>query len=143
SGMKRPRGGSGMLTQALQKMIEAHGGQVITGAAARRLVVKRGTVTGAETEGGETITAARAVVAGTHIYTTMKLLGDAAPDGIRKKVERARIGNGFGMVVRAAVSELPDYMARPGVGEQHVAMQFMCPDLDYLERAYGDYLAGR
>ena len=30
SGMKRPRGGSGMLTQALAKMIGAHGGEVKT-----------------------------------------------------------------------------------------------------------------
>ncbi len=32
SGMKRPRGGSGMLTQALARMIQAHGGQIIAGA---------------------------------------------------------------------------------------------------------------
>ncbi len=48
------------------------------------------------------------------------------------------------MVIRAAVSELPDYTASPGQPrDHHIAMQFMCPSLDYLERAYGDYLAGR
>ena len=28
-------------------------------------------------------------------------------------------------------------------GPEHRALQFICPDLDYLDRAYADYLAGR
>lgn len=153
SGMKRPRGGSGMLTQALQKMIEAHGGKVIVDAPVSRLLVERGRVVGAETVSGERYTASRAVVSGAHIYTTLKLLGDAAPAPARKSIESARIGNGFGMILRCAVTELPDYTAKPTAtsdhapgfeaASQHIAMQFMCPDLSYLERAYGDYLAGR
>ncbi|MEO8392131.1 MAG: NAD(P)/FAD-dependent oxidoreductase [Chloroflexota bacterium] len=144
SGIKRPRGGSGMLTQALQRMIEAHGGQVLTSAPVKRLLVERDRVIGAETEDGRSITASRAVVAGTHIYTTLKLLGENAPAEARRKIEGARIGNGFGLVIRAAVSELPDYTALPGQPmPHHIGLQFMCPDLDYLERAYGDYMAGR
>ena len=116
SGVKRPRGGSGMLTQALQRMIEAHGGQVITSAPVNRLLIERGRVPliGAETENGRQIRAGRAVVSGAHIKTTLKLLGDNAPAEARRKIEGARIGNGFGMVIRAAVSELPDYTASPG-----------------------------
>ena len=144
SGVKRPRGGSGMLTQALQRMIEAHGGQVITSAPVKRFLVERGCVVGAETEDGRQIRASRAVVSGAHIKTTLALLGENAPAAARAKLEKARIGYGFGMVIRAAVSELPDYTASPGKNmPHHIAMQFMCPDLDYLEHAYGDYLAGR
>ena len=143
SGMKRPRGGSGMLTQALQKMIEAHGGQVLTGAAVVRLLVEGRRVVGAQVADGTKIIASRAVVSGAHIRTTLALLGDAPP-AAREKIERARVGNGFGLVIRAAVRELPDYAALPGQPmPHHIGMQFMCPDLDYLERAYGDYLAGR
>lgn len=147
SGMKRPRGGSGMLTQALVRMIEAHGGKVITNRPVKRLLVEHSRVIGAETEDGAHYTADRAVVSGAHIHTTLRLLEDNAPPKARDLIEKARVGNGFGMVVRCAVYELPNYTAAPtpesGVGEHHIAMQFMCPDLGYLERAYGDYLAGR
>jgi phytoene dehydrogenase-like protein len=148
SGVKRPRGGSGMLTQALARMIEAHGGKILTDTLVKRLIVEQGRVIGAEAESGERFTASRAVVSGAHIYTTLKLLGDAAPPAARKQIQQARIGNGFGMVVRYAVEELPNYTTKPTpagqpFGDQHIAMQFMCPDIGYLERAYGDYLAGR
>lgn len=146
SGMRRPRGGSGMLTQALARMIEAHGGQIVTDAPVKRILVRDGRAIGAETEGGLRITA-RAVVSGAHIHTTMRML-EEAPAEARDMVARSRIGNGFGMVVRYAMDELPNYTALPSPadgtpGPQHTAMQFICPDLDYLERAYGDYLGGR
>ncbi|MBK8027109.1 MAG: NAD(P)/FAD-dependent oxidoreductase [Chloroflexi bacterium] len=153
SGVKRPRGGSGMLTQALQKMIEAHGGQVRLSTPVARFLVERGRVVGVETADGDMVTAGRAVVSGAHLFTTVKMLGDDAPPAMQQAVKTARIGNGFGMIVRAAVSELPNYTAKPtatsgtapgfNAAPQHVAMQFMCPDLDYLERAYGDFLGGR
>ncbi len=143
SGMRRPRGGSGMLTQALARMIQAHGGHIFTNAPVRRIVVEKGRVIGTETVDGRYLTA-RKVVSGAHIVTTMQLLGEDAPAEARRRVAGARIGNGFGMMLRLAVDQLPDYWAVPGAPEpHHTAMQFICPDLPYLERAYGDYLAGR
>jgi phytoene dehydrogenase-like protein len=145
SGVKRPRGGSGMLTQALAKMIEAHGGQIMTGAPVKRILVEKGRVIGAEVEDAARITA-RKVVSGAHIHTTMCLLGaENIPAQARGLLERARVGNGFGMIVRYAMNELPNYTALPSgdkPGPQHSALQFICPDLAYLERAYADYLAG-
>lgn len=153
SGMKRPRGGSGMLTQALQKMIEAHGGQVLVSQPVKRILVEGGRAVGAETETGERFTARRAVVSGAHVHTTLRLLGDHLPPSMRGRLEKSRIGNGFGMVTRYAVNELPNYIAKPsppsgvanqyGVNDHHIAMQFICPDMSYLERAYADFLAGR
>jgi phytoene desaturase len=147
SGVRRPRGGSGMLTQALARMIAAHGGTIETNTPVRGILVAGGRAIGAETESGERITA-RVVVSGAHIHTTMRLLGDALPTSARSLLERARTGNGFGMIIRCAMDALPDYAALPSPdggrpGAQHIAMQFICPDLAYLESAYGDYLAGR
>jgi phytoene dehydrogenase-like protein len=132
-----------MLTQALARMIEAHGGQIVTDTPIKRFLVESGRVVGAETQGGEWITASRAVVSGAHIYTTTRMLGDHAPGSMQERVEKARIGNGFGMIVRMATTELPNYSALPGANmPHHIGMQFMCPDLGYLERAYADYLRG-
>ena len=148
SGIKRPRGGSGMLTQALARMIQAHGGHIIAGAPVKRILSQRGRAVGVETTGG-IIISARAVISGAHIHTTLQMLeeGVGNPQS-RALLQRSRIGNGFGMMVRYAMRELPNYTAFPSTpdglpGPQHRALQFICPDLHYLEAAYGDYLAGR
>lgn len=147
SGVRRPRGGSGMLTQALARMIEAHGGEVRTDAPVARILVEQGRATGVELVSGERI-AAKRVISGAHIHTTLALLGDGVPEAARARLGQSRIGNGFGMVVRYAMKELPNYTAAPVAdpkigGAHHQALQFLCPSMDYLERAYGDYLAGR
>ena len=146
SGVRRPVGGSGMLTQALAAMIRAHGGTIHTSAPVKRIVVEGGRAVGAETETGERISA-RVVVSGAHIHTTARMLGDALPARARDLIDKARIGNGFGIMVRYAVRDLPDYTAQPervhGThGDQHIGMQFICPTLDYIDRAYADFLRG-
>jgi len=148
SGVKRPRGGSGMLTQALARMIEAHGGSIVTDAGVERILVENGRAVGIETSEGQRYTASKAVVSGAHIHTTMRLLEGNLPPTAQRLLERSRVGNGFGMVVRYAMNELPNYAALPSpadgsAGTQHTALQFICPDLAYLERAYADYLSGR
>lgn len=142
-GMRRPRGGSGMLTQALAKMIEAHGGKIFTEQTVTRILTDKGRATGVETASGETFSAG-IVVSGAHIHTTMQMLGDDAPTRAKRLIDKTRIGNGFGAVVRYAVHELPNYSVLPGTpGPQHHALQMICPTLDYLEHAYGDFLAKR
>jgi phytoene dehydrogenase-like protein len=148
SGMRRPRGGSGMLTQALARMIEAHGGTITTGAPVTRIIVDGGRAAGVECEDG-TILRARNVVSGAHVHTTLGLLDDdAVPPSMRRGLRRRRVGNGFGMVVRFAMDELPDYTALPtpdrvAGGDHHDALQFVCPDMDYLDAAYADFRDGR
>ncbi|MDE0200083.1 MAG: NAD(P)/FAD-dependent oxidoreductase [Caldilineaceae bacterium] len=148
SGVKRPRGGSGMLTQALARMIASHGGTIATSTTVNQIVVEDGRAVGVRMADGEVYTARRAVVSGAHIHTTLDLLeGQIGPRRVAS-ARRARVGNGFGMMVRFAMRELPDYGGTDQTEDdnrrpEHRALQFICPDLDYLERAYGDYLAGR
>lgn len=147
SGMRRPRGGSGMLTQALARMIEAHGGTITTGAPVKRILVEGGRARGVECTDG-TVIRGRNVVSGAHIRTTLALLDHAAPDRFRRSVMKRRIGNGFGMVLRVAMNELPNYTALPTPdtvqgGEHHNALQFICPTMEYLDRAWDDFAAGR
>ncbi len=147
SGVKRPRGGSGMLTQALAKMIEAHGGTILTDSPVKRISTHFGKAAGAETTDGRSYTASKAVVSGAHIHTTLQMLEGGIKPSDRRMLEKSRIGNGFGMIVRFAMHELPNYTALPSPekgqpGPQHSALQFVCPDMAYLDRAYGDYLGG-
>jgi len=152
SGVKRPRGGSGALTQALARCLEHHGGTVRLSAEVERIVVKEKRATAIELENGERIEARR-IVSNAHVQTTfLKLIGaENLPDGLAKRVQNIRVGNGFGMIVRCAVSELPDYTAAPAMDgvsngaarECHRGLQLLCPSLDYLDKAYADYLQNR
>jgi phytoene dehydrogenase-like protein len=147
SGMRRPRGGSGMLTQALANMIKAHGGEIFVDSPATQILTANGRAVGVETANGTRLLVDNAVVSAAHIHTTIKLLGDAAPGWAKKRVNNVRVGNGIGMITRYAMNELPNYHALPSDDGQpqphHGAIQFICPSVDYLDRAYRDYERGQ
>ena len=147
SGVKRPRGGSGALTQAMAKCLAHHGGEVMLEAEVEQIEVDGPIVTGIALANGERIEAKR-IVSNAHVHTTfLKLIGEEnLPGDLAEKIANVRIGNGFGMIVRCAVSELPDYTAAPSGGEAaecHQGLQLLCPSMRHLENAYSDYLRGR
>jgi phytoene dehydrogenase-like protein len=134
-----PKGGSGMLSVALARRFEALGGTLRLGEPAARILTRDGRATGVETASGERI-AARAVLAGCHVLTTVDLLGDAVPDPDRLR-RRVRVGNGIGMVVRLATSDLPHYPGGVG-GDEWRALQLIAPSRNHLRRAHGEFAAG-
>ena len=99
-GVARPRGGSGMLTQALRRHIEAHGGDVFTGSAVDEILVENGRASGVRV--GTDISTARGVLAGTHILESVgRLLPGAAPprlDRRRPRRQRLRRNPSFGSI---------------------------------------------
>ncbi|PLS77099.1 MAG: NAD(P)/FAD-dependent oxidoreductase [Chloroflexi bacterium] len=147
SGAKHPRGGSGMLTQAMQRCFEHYGGEVRLDAEVERIEVGSGQVRGVRLKNGERI-AARSVVSNAHVQTTLlNLVGlDQLPADLGARVRRIRVGNGFGMTIRCAADALPDYLAAPAGGKPHPShhgLQLLCPSVDYLNQAYEDYRQGR
>ena len=137
-GMARPRGGSGMLTQSLQRLIEAEGGEVHVSAPVDEILLEGNRATGVRVAGQ--IYTARCVVAGSHVLETFnRLLPEThRPDGAK----RARVGNGFGAILRLALNEPIRYTAHPG-DEARVALQLVCRDRAQINTAYGEYLAGQ
>ena len=146
SGVKRPRGGSGALTQAMARCLEHHGGEILLNAEVEKIEVENDKAGGIILSGGERIEAER-IVSNAHVQTLfLKLIGrENLPERFAERVENVRVGNGFGMIVRCAVSRLPDYAAAPSGGlpaECHRGLQLLCPSMEHLERAYADYLSG-
>lgn len=149
SGMKRAKGGSGALTQALKQRIIADGGAVFEDAPVKHILTNgSGRATGLELECG-TAYEARAVVAACHIKTTIEnLLSEASdlPAFVKERCSQLRIGNGFGMIVRCAMRGLPEYPGQTfdarGVCPGHHGLQLLCPSRAALDAAYGDYLRG-
>jgi phytoene dehydrogenase-like protein len=140
-GMARPKGGSGMLTQALQKHIEAHGGKVFVNAPVDEILVEGTTVTGIKikTAGEKDTYTAKCVVAGCHAHFTFQQL---LPEQHRPRASKnMRIGNGFGAILRLALSEKIRYKAHPG-DDARRALQLLCRDRHQINAAYGDFLRG-
>jgi phytoene dehydrogenase-like protein len=136
-GAWRAKGGSGALTQALARRLESLGGEILTDAPVTKISGKF------EVETSRGTFTTRGVVAACHVQTTFLNLLDPAicPPTLRKRVEKIKVGNGFGMIVRHAVSELPRYAGQPeGVAPCHSALQLLCPSRHHLDEAYLDYL---
>jgi phytoene dehydrogenase-like protein len=134
-----PVGGSGALTAALRRRLEADGGRVVLGDAATRLLAEDGRVTGVGTASGRRI-ATGTVVAACHVLATRQLAGDVAPPALREA--RPPLGNGFGLVVRALTDAPPSY---PGADatQANGGLQLLCTDRAQLAAAAGDWQARR
>jgi phytoene dehydrogenase-like protein len=170
SGAKRAKGGSGALTQAMAKCLLSHGGEIICNAEVTSISkqaaswkVTHSEVAAAVPSGGQSpsekapplgtaaatseISATR-VVSAIHLHTLFKMLSDA-PAELKKRVARTRVGNGFGMIVRHAVEELPDYGdfsapagPLPGTKDYQTSLQLLCPSVDYLNSSHRDFMFG-
>lgn len=148
SGAKRAKGGSGALTQAMARCLKAHGGEILTDAEVRRIELdSTGRAVAVHTTHDRL--EATHIVAACHVQTTfLKLLaGETLPGDLTRRIRNVRVGNGFGMIVRHGVTELPRYPGLAhdarGISEAHSALQLLCPSTEHLDTAHREYLSGR
>jgi phytoene dehydrogenase-like protein len=137
----QPRGGMGAITQAMQKSLEARGGAGLRGQGVREVIVERGPR--GRRGAGDGRHAARASWHRASIrgccFCGCSTRALAGARGFRRRMEAWRCRSGtFRMNV--ALSELPDFTARPGkeVQRHHQGTVTIAPSLPYLERAYDD-----
>jgi phytoene dehydrogenase-like protein len=114
NGWAIPRGGSWSLPQALCRIVEDHGGTILTNQPVHRLILEGGRCVGVETESGEQFRARRAVVSTIHV----KHLVDMAPaeawgDAFRYGVETYKAGRTM-FVTHYASSEPPQFTVDGG-----------------------------
>ncbi|HEY0257239.1 MAG TPA: NAD(P)/FAD-dependent oxidoreductase, partial [Candidatus Methylacidiphilales bacterium] len=150
SGAKRAKGGSGALTQAMAKRLQSDGGEIIC--SAEVMEIQRNAASNwqvsYQTSGGQrNEVEAKRIVSACHIHTLFNKLLKDPPTELKKRVAHTRIGNGFGMIVRHAVEELPDYGEgpagpRPGTKDYHASLQLLCPSMDYLNSSHRDFSFG-
>ena len=69
SGVKRPKGGSGELTQAMARCLEHHGGEILLNAEVDKIEVENNETGGIILQNGERIEATR-IVSNAHVHTT-------------------------------------------------------------------------
>ena len=103
-GMARPKGGSGMLTQALKNHIEAHGGEVFTNASVEEILVEGKRATGVKV-GGQTYTARTIMAGGARAGDVWQALARrTSPEGCQKYARRQRVRGDFAARTRQADS---------------------------------------
>ena len=110
-----------------------------------RILVSGGRVTGVALAGGEEHRApVVASNADAHVTFLRLLAPETLPPAFRAAVERIPYESAS-LKINVALAELPDFTACPGrePGPQHRGTIHICPDLDYIERAFDDAKYGR
>ena len=136
----QPRGGMGGITQAMQASLEARGGDVWLGKGVREVIVEKGRAAGVALDDGTVLRAPIVASSVNPRLLFLEMLDTSTLDSTfvrRLRNWRCRSGT-FRMNI--ALSELPDFTARPGRDLQahHTGTIAIAPSLDYLERAYDD-----
>jgi phytoene dehydrogenase-like protein len=127
-----------MLTQALRRHIEHHGGVVFTEAPVEKILVKRDRAVGVRVHNH--VYTARAVLSAAHAVETF---GKLLPKSHRPiQPNTLRVGNGFGAMLRLALDRPVTYAHDPEE-DGRVGLQLLCRNMNQLMTAYGDYLGGR
>jgi phytoene dehydrogenase-like protein len=138
-GMPVPVGGGVRLVDALAGIVRDAGGELRTDAAVKRVVVSEGRATGVLLEGGETVAAARAVVAGvtpTQLYGTLLTEADV-PAEVSTAASRYRYGRA-GMQIHLALDEPPRWKGPDADRLRGTAIVHVTPGIDGVSRAVNE-----
>ncbi len=138
------RGGMGSVARAIASAARAAGAEIKPRSPVARIDVRDGVVRGAILEDG-TEYCAHAVLSNADPKTTfLRLTPPGTFDGAFERRAREWKCIGVSLKVNFALGELPDYTARPGTNAQahHGATIHVAPDVDYLQTAYQDAVAG-
>ncbi|MDE2149847.1 MAG: NAD(P)/FAD-dependent oxidoreductase [Gammaproteobacteria bacterium] len=139
-------GGMGALSQALAAAARARGAQIRCQAEVAEILVEDGRATGVRLVGGERLHARHVISNATPQVTFERLTApQTLPAAFRDAVARIDYSSAT-CKINLAVSELPDFSARPGrdaPGPQHRGTIHIAPTMDWIERACADARAGR
>jgi phytoene dehydrogenase-like protein len=139
------RGGMGGLTQALAAAARDLGAEIRCDAEVGRILVRDGQVTGVALAGGDAYHAPIVASNADAHVTFLRLLDRGAlPEDFVAAVERISYASAS-LKINVALAELPSFRALPGTapGPQHRGTIHICPDQDYIERAFDDAKYGR
>jgi phytoene dehydrogenase-like protein len=139
------RGGMGGLTQALAAAALDLGAEIRCDAEVERIIVRDGRAVGVALVGGDEYSAPIVASNADARVTFLRLLDrNALPAAFVADVERISYASAS-LKINVALEELPDFRAVPGTepGPHHRCTIHICPNQDYIERAYDDAKYGR
>ncbi|HUK17370.1 MAG TPA: NAD(P)/FAD-dependent oxidoreductase [Bryobacteraceae bacterium] len=138
------RGGMGAVSESIAAAARAAGAEIRTDAAVSRVLVRSGRACGVVLANGEEIEAGAVASNLDPQLTFLNLLDplDLPPDFVTA-IRNFRI-EGTSCKINLALNGLPKFTAYPETpGPQHRATMHICPNIEYVERAWDDAKYGR
>jgi phytoene dehydrogenase-like protein len=139
------RGGMGGLTQAIAKAARELRVEIRCDAEVARILVDQEKVQGVALANGDELHASVVASNADARVTFCQLLDRAVlPTDFLEAIDRINYDSAS-LKINVALSELPDFMARSGSSPDlhHRGTIHICPDQDYIERAFDDAKYGR
>src|SRR6202453_1028997 len=134
------KGGMGGLTQAIANAAKDLGVEIRTEAEVAKIKTKNGAVTGVVLTNGDEFEAKK-VASGVDCHITFQKLMDKneLPPEFNDAIARISYSSAS-CKINVALERLPSFTALPGhePGPQHFGTVHLCPDQDFIERAYDD-----
>lgn len=148
-GMARPKGGTGALTNALVKLVQAKGGTILTDQTVKRVLVEKGTAIAVEVADGKIFKAAKGIISNLDARRLFLQLVEpgaiaAADPHLRERVERRLINNNETILkIDCALSELPRF-ERFTQNESHLMGTILIADsMLHVEQAHALTILGQ
>lgn len=139
------RGGMGKVSEAMALSAKAAGAEIQLNADVAKILVKNGRATGVVLANGDEI-GAKIVASNCDPKRTFLQLMDErdVPEDLLKGIRQFR-SEGTSCKINLALNGVPQFKSYPwdGVGPHHGATMHICPDMDYVERAWDDAKYGR
>ena len=139
------RGGMGMIAESLAAAARSYGAEIRTNAEVIRILVRAGRVEGVALQDGTELRSRQIASNADPHVTFLRLLEEKelSPEFVAA-VRRIDYSSAT-VKINVALDRPPNFRCLPGegVGPQHHGTMHICPDLDYIERAYDDAKYGR
>ena len=137
------KGGMHQVPRALARVIEAHGGEIRTGAKAEKILIENGRAVGVRLEGGQTIQAGRLVASSVDPrHLVLDLLGERDVGAeVAGKIRRYEWGDSF-FVIHAALDRPVAYRAGVEAGKA-AYVHAGASSLEELSRTFLECRSGR
>lgn len=139
------KGGMGMIPKSISEFARAHGAEIRTNAAVARIMTRDGSATGVALADGTEFHAPVVASCVDANVTYLKLMDPKdLPAEFLSAVKRIDYSSAT-VKINVALNEPPQFTCLPGtgVGPQHHGTMHICPNMDYIERAYDDAKYGR
>ena len=138
------RGGMGAISNAIAASAKAAGAEIRTNAEVQTIKIENGRARGVVLRSGEEFDAPLIASNLDPKRTFLRLVDERHLDAeFLDQIHKYRC-EGTSIKINLGVSALPNFRALPGtLGPQHRATMHICPDIDYVEKAWDDAKYGR
>lgn len=148
-GMARPRGGTGALTQALVKLVQALGGVILTEQSVEKVLIDGDRAVGVRVAGGKEYRSPQGVISNIDARRLFLQLVDASDldrqdPHLRERVERRIVNNNETILkIDCALSEVPKFTAYQGSDNYLVGTVLIADSVAHVEQAHALTIMGQ